>query len=372
MSYHRQSYCTGDSIQQRATVSDLHRSDPTKSAFPAPTMDCWQLWLDHQAHFYGLCRQWLNNNQSDIDDAFNRAALLVWQKRHKLAQTLANPMAWLTGLVRHICLDLHRAHQRTATRTVALDGVEEIAAPSHRLPAHDSPEIIYLRREKYAYISQAIEALPPQLRTVIILRFYQEQSCEEIAERLQLSVDNVYKRIQEARIRLLHKLQTYQRGLDGPDPDTSPLDEAHWQATLPPTPTDSDAVEPLQPRVAVLPQISKREEQKLRTLRAYVTQHPTGWKKRLELADQLCKMNELAEALGMYKQVLEKQPQLVSVWMQVGRLYAELDRDEDAFVAYKRALSLVVIPAERATLTALIGKMAVYGSTQKSKNSEMR
>ena len=350
---HRHSHRTGAPMWQRTITFDPHRPHPTESAFPATAVDCWQLWLDQQAHFYGLCRQWLNNNQSDIDDAFNRAALLVWQKRHKTAQTVANPMAWLTGLVRHICLDLHRAHQRTATRTVALDGVEEIAAPSHRLPAHDSPETIYLRREKYAYISQAIEALPPQLRTVIILRFYQEQSCEEIAERLQLSVNNVYKRVQEARTLLLHKLQIYQRGLDGPDPDDSPLDDAHWQITLPPTSTDGDTVEPLQPRVTVLPHLSKREEQKLRTLRAYVTQHPTGWKKRLELADQLCKLNELAEALAMYKQVLAKQPRLVSVWIQIGWIEQQLGQNKRAPTVYDRDLALVVTPAAQAVVIAV-------------------
>ncbi|MEZ4868224.1 MAG: sigma-70 family RNA polymerase sigma factor [Caldilineaceae bacterium] len=328
MLHHRHAHLNSEPLQPQMTVAQRCQSSSSQAASPGATADCWQLWLDQQPHFYRLCRRWLHNHESDVDDAFNRAAVLVWRKQQENAQPIANPMGWLTGLLRHVCLDLHRARQRAACRAVELDAVVESATPSHRTFANDSPETILLRREKYAYLSQAIDALPSRLRTVIILRFYQEQSCEEIATRLHLSVDNVYKRVQEARTLLLHKVQLYQAGLEGPAPDAPPLDDLYEEPTLPPAPQADKAVDSLRPRVTVLPHVSKREEQKLQTLRAYVARHPTGWKKRLELADQLCKMNELAEALAMYEQVLAKQPQLMNARLQMTYIYEALGQGD--------------------------------------------
>ena len=41
-----------------------------------------------------------------------------------------------------------------------------------------------------------------------------------------------------------------------------------------------------------------REEQKLKTLTKYVRQYPSGWKKRLELADLLYGMGKWQDAIG--------------------------------------------------------------------------
>lgn len=366
---HRYSHRTGGPFAPRTLTAHLPQPNSTESAPPTTSVDCWQLWIEQQAHFYRLCQHWLHNNQSDVDDAFSRAALMIWQKQQATAQIIANPMGWLTGLLRHVCLDVHRSRRRAAMRTVAFDACTETAIPAHRTFSNDSPETIVLRREKYAYISQAIDTLPPRLRTVILLRFYQEQRCEEIAVRLQLSVDNVYKRIQEARALLLHKLQIYQAGLEGPAPDAASLEDIHCPTTLAPAATSDDTVDPMQPRVAVLSHISKREKQKLHTLRAYVTSHPRGWKKRLALADQLCRMNYLQEALETYEQVLEIQPQLMRVWLQMGYVYNALGQSAAAVAAYERVLPLVTTAAMRADVMALIEQAAPH-NVQKSKTSE--
>ena len=64
----------------------------------------------------------------------------------------------------------------------------------------------------------------------------------------------------------------------------------------------------------------------------------------------------------VYEQVLEKQPHLLSVWVQVGRLYAELQHGEAAVAAYKRALSLASTNALRAAIVALLEGVAVGGA----------
>lgn len=203
-------------------------------------------------------------------------------------------------------------------------------------------------------------ALPAQLRLPLTLRCSEELTYDAIAAQLGLATPTVRKRVQQARAILDQKWRKYLRG------QTGPALQAPWPAeqTLFPAPLAAGPVASahptatVQPRVAPLPQVSKREEQKLRTLRAYVQGYPTGWKKRLDLADQLCKMGQPTEAVVVYEQVLAKQPHLLSVWVQVGRLYAELQ----AAAAYKRALPLATTNALQAAIVALLEDVAVGGA----------
>jgi len=235
-----------------------------------------------------------------------------------------------------------------------------------------SPETIILQREKCTYVHAAIDALPARLRTPLVLRFYQDQSYEEIAARLGLAPDNVRKRIQEARAILDRKLHAYQTGDAGPDLHTPwPDEQTLFAASIPADPEGSaDEAANTQPRVMPLAQISKREEQKLCTLRAYVASYPSGWKKRLALADQLCKMGHQIEAVAAYEQVLEKQPRLISVWLQVGRIYQALQHGQAAVAAYERALPLATTTAIRNAIIRLIESVFIGNGDQNSKISQ--
>lgn len=321
---------------------------------------CWRLWEVRQAYFYQCCLRWLHGNQADAEDAFNTAALAIWRTTQEQTATIINPMGWLTGVVRHTCLDIHRKGQREASHTVALDaigsetGVDRLSSS----PSCRSPESIFLQREECTYIHQTINALPGRLCTPVIMRFYRGCTYEEIAVQLKLSPDTVRKRIQEARTVLDRQRRQYLTGQAGPAGLSAWVEEDTRLTTLPavnPDVNDGEAV--LKPRVAPLRHVSKREEQKLRTLRAYVATYPSGWKKRLALANQLCKMGEQAEAVVMYEQVLAKQPQLLSVWVQIGRIYQALKHGQAAIVAYKRALPLATTDEMRSAIVGLIASL---------------
>lgn len=94
--------------------------------------------------------RWLNGNRADAEDAFNTAALAIWRKTHEQTPTIVNPMGWLTGLVRHACLDLHRKRQQEANQTVDLDLIDiETWTEAPPAAAHcHSPEAIFLQREQ--------------------------------------------------------------------------------------------------------------------------------------------------------------------------------------------------------------------------------
>ena len=90
-----------------------------------------------------------------------------------------------------------------------------------------------------------------------------------------------------------------------------------------------------------LPQKPTREEQKLITLIKYVQQYPSGWKKRLELAELFYGMGKWAEAVEQFYQVIERQPQLIAVRLKLGKILQLMGKEKEAIQVYENCLLLV-------------------------------
>ncbi|MEG5000719.1 tetratricopeptide repeat protein [Microcoleus sp. B4-D4] len=80
-----------------------------------------------------------------------------------------------------------------------------------------------------------------------------------------------------------------------------------------------------------------RQEQKLKTLSEYVQQYPSGWKKRLELANLLYEMGHIEQAVEEYRQVIDRQQPLIGVRLQLGKLLQLMGREVEAVAVYESA-----------------------------------
>lgn len=83
-----------------------------------------------------------------------------------------------------------------------------------------------------------------------------------------------------------------------------------------------------------------RQQQKLMTLSKYVQKYPQGWKKRLELANLLYEMGNWQTAVAEYRQVIERQPQLIEVRLQLGKILQIMGLEKEALEIYESALLL--------------------------------
>jgi hypothetical protein len=144
-----------------------------------------------------------------------------------------------------------------------------------------SPEEALLRRELSSCLRDAIHDLPPRLRQPVLLRFFREMPHRDIAEQLELSSENVRKRLQYARGILGSRLRTLLSGRSA-----APSAEGR----------DARAVGPAR---ATTP----REARRLAALRRYVERHPRGSKKRLELARLLDALGRPEEAQTEYRRL---------------------------------------------------------------------
>ena len=82
-----------------------------------------------------------------------------------------------------------------------------------------------------------------------------------------------------------------------------------------------------------------RIDQKLKTLSEYVQQYPSGWKKRLELANLLYAMGRIEQAVEEYRQVIDRQQPLIGVRLQLGKLLQLMGREVEAVAVYESALA---------------------------------
>jgi RNA polymerase sigma-70 factor (ECF subfamily) len=139
--------------------------------------------------------------------------LKAWDKLPDYAEKITNLRAWLTRLTHNLCIDIQRERRRKAMQ---IEDIEEVAATgsSAFISGLNSPEDALLHHELGQYIRRAIDTLPSRLRNPFILRYCHQIAYQDIAQKLALSLNNVYKRIQQAREILQKRLSRYLSGLD--------------------------------------------------------------------------------------------------------------------------------------------------------------
>lgn len=159
--------------------------------------DFWQLWQEYQDYLHRCCVKWMGN-AIDAEDALSRAMLKAWEKLRNSTVEIKNFKSWVTKLTYNLCVDIHRERRRGGKQVESLDAIgfeyqEEIASQE------ENPLIAATEQELANFFCLAIDELPPRLRETFILHFKEELSYKEIAEKLNISYDNVRKRICQAR-----------------------------------------------------------------------------------------------------------------------------------------------------------------------------
>jgi len=108
--------------------------------------------------------------------------------------------SWLLSIASHYCVDrLRRRHGNTVS-------MEEIMSWRWLPDDKPKPEERTLAHEESATIQRLLSELPDQHRLVIILRYWQDMSYEEIAEVTGSTVSAVKSRLHRAREQMAQRL----------------------------------------------------------------------------------------------------------------------------------------------------------------------
>lgn len=149
--------------------------------------------LPHLDAAYNLAR-WLTHNEQDAENVVEEAVLRA--SRSFDGRCDGNPRTWLLRNVRNTSytwLERNRSRQSTVR-------FDETAFPSDASPTNPKEELV--PSEDGKEVRFALEALPPRLREVLILREVEGMSYEEISKVTSIPPGSVMWRLARARDQL--------------------------------------------------------------------------------------------------------------------------------------------------------------------------
>ena len=150
--------------------------------------------------------QHITQNREDAEDVLQEAFLKAYEHLDQF-QGQSKFYTWIVRIA--VNQALMKLRKRKSDRSVSLDetidtGEDTVA---REIAAWDeNPEQRYSREELNQILSSAVDDLAPIYRAVLVLREVDEQSTEETAEALNLSVPAVKSRLLRARLQLRDKL----------------------------------------------------------------------------------------------------------------------------------------------------------------------
>ena len=149
----------------------------------------------HEQMLWRVCWHY-THHQEDAADCLQEAMLKAW-KAIKTYRGDCSLKSWLYRIAVTVCLDFLRKQKRLPPT----ESANELAEDEGFTPvdASPTPDEAVIRQESADHIRAAIDALPAEMRTAIILYALQGMQYEEIAEVTKTAVGTVKSRINRAR-----------------------------------------------------------------------------------------------------------------------------------------------------------------------------
>ena len=154
----------------------------------------------HKDRIYRLVYRMLRDVDSVNDaaqDIFVRAYGRIGDFQHRSSFS-----TWLTRIAVNYCINHLKKEKRTRFFPAGIFS-------GGNLP--DEPHAVVERTEKCEKVHQAINSLSPKRKAIIILHYFEDNSCEEIAGILNCSTGTVKSRLFYARKELKKRLEPYIR-----------------------------------------------------------------------------------------------------------------------------------------------------------------
>ncbi|TMH78934.1 MAG: sigma-70 family RNA polymerase sigma factor [Betaproteobacteria bacterium] len=165
-----------------------------------------QLVAPHLGAAFNFAR-WLTHNDHDAQDIVQDASLRALRFLDGLRGEDARP--WLLGIVRNATWSWLQANRPSELTAREDDGEPQVPAPSS-----DEPETSAIRRAEARLLNEAITALPPPLREVIVLRELEDLAYRQIAHIAGIPIGTVMSRLARARRLLSQSVKVIEAAAD--------------------------------------------------------------------------------------------------------------------------------------------------------------
>jgi RNA polymerase sigma-70 factor (ECF subfamily) len=157
-----------------------------------------ELIAPHLDAAYNLAR-WLTGNDSAARDVVQESALRAFRFLQRFSD--GNAKAWFLTIVRNESYTWLKAS--AGRHWVAIN--DDMATDDGPLSHSQTPELLAIHTENAALLQQALCALPPAFREVIVLKELEDLPYKDIALVVDIPIGTVMSRL--ARARALLKLE---------------------------------------------------------------------------------------------------------------------------------------------------------------------
>lgn len=152
-----------------------------------------------------FCQRMLGGDAAAAEDAVQDVITACCQTNPE-STPQRSLRGWLYQVARRRCID----QQRTRRRRAAGDGGDQRTAAIARAPDPcTTPAGRALKRERAARILDVLEELDEEQRSIVVMRFMQNLSRDEIAEATGLSLRTVKSRISASIAELRRRLRRF-------------------------------------------------------------------------------------------------------------------------------------------------------------------
>lgn len=173
-----------------------------------------QIQKKYEGKIYNLILR-LVNNREDAEDLTLDTFVNAWRAWPRFRGE-ARVSTWLHQIAVNNCKNRFKQRDRRREfEPISLDeGIETDTGELGREVAdwRDAPEKMLLEKELSTKLQEAINALPPDYKIVLVLREMEDKTYEEIAAITGLSVPAVKTRLHRAREKVRQRMEPYYRG----------------------------------------------------------------------------------------------------------------------------------------------------------------
>jgi RNA polymerase sigma-70 factor (ECF subfamily) len=161
-----------------------------------------QLVIRHQRRIYAITRR-MTGSHDDADDLAQETFLAAYRAMERFDERQSF-IAFISRIAINLCINHLRRRRRWLK--IQTQRPEEAARASTGRVHSDLGEQME-RDEMMARLQEAIAALPPEQKAVLVLKVYEEMSYREIASTLKISPGTVMSRLSRARERLRKRIK---------------------------------------------------------------------------------------------------------------------------------------------------------------------
>jgi len=163
----------------------------------AGNTEAWNMMIDrYSKKVYNMALNFVGN-KDDASDITQDIFLKIYTNIDKFQED-KNFNSWILKLSKNYCIDYWRKN-KSYNQKVKLD--ESLYDEAIHNEA-DTPEDSLIKNNDIMYLRQKLQLLPPDLRSLIIMRDIQNYSYQEIAEHLDIPLGTTKSRINRARLKL--------------------------------------------------------------------------------------------------------------------------------------------------------------------------